>query len=791
MLILNDDLSIYCTRGDCGEISINARINGEPSVFRAGDVLRLKVFEKKGCDTVVMQRDFTIEEEADSLVISLNAADTKIGKVISKPVDYWYEVELNPDTNPQTIIGYDEDGPKVFKLFPEGKDVDGEDIAVVGPKTLKELVDYTLEQAKESGDFKGETGVGIESITFAVSEEDSGENIITFKLTNGEEFYLTVRNGGKGEPGNATDIGLEAGEAEYSVKQSRHPDSSQNHAYQRGGVALGGNTQAGVTEEEYNASDKYKQWDGTKFLEFLETFGFQLAWGDGSKARGRNSMAGNEGCEANAKNSTALGLKVIVDFLNGFGAGQYNENLPDSLVEFGCGNSGWKQNGFAMDTTGTIKTRTVRPKASGSFDLGASNFVWRYVYAFYIKAQSSIETPLVTATKAKVTTAPTEDNDVVRLIDLPDVGLEAGTGNNATQQASTTASGEYSFAKGYKSKASGSKSSAEGSAGEAAGEASHVEGLRTIATGQGAHAEGCSSGYLSDYANANEAAKSGNFTAATGVGSHAEGYNTVASGAYSHTEGKYTRSSAENAHAEGYNTTASGQNSHAEGGSTTASFDNSHAEGSNTTASANGAHAEGTDSNASGIAAHAEGGSTQAINDYTHAEGFFTSAGGQGSHAEGWYARANGDYSHAEGYEAVASGKNTHAEGCQTQATNDHAHAEGNETTASGTESHAEGYNTTASGKQSHAEGASTTASHDRAHAEGYGTRTSRTDQHVEGRWNKDEPTAFHITGCGAGDTDLDNCFTSGVTEDVEKYIKVGDTMLTEAQLIKLLALIG
>lgn len=693
----------------------------------------------------------------------------------------------------------------------------------------------------------GEDGVGIASVKQIPSEEDGGENIITFKLTNGEEFFLTVRNGSKGETGDATDIGLEAGEAEYSVKQSRHPDSSQNHAYQRGGVSLGGNTQAGVTEEEYNASDKYKQWDGTKFLEWLETFGFQLAWGDGSKARGRNSMAGNEGCEANAKNSSALGLKVIVDFLNGFGAGQYNENLPDSLVEFGCGNSGWKQNGFAMDTTGTIKTRTVRPKASGSFDLGASNFVWRYIYAFYIKAQSSIETPLITATKAKVTTAPTEDTDVVRLTDLPDVGLEAGTGNNATQQVSTTASGEYSFAKGYKSKASGSKASAEGSAGEAAGEASHVEGLRTIATGQGAHAEGRSSGYLSDYANANEAAQSGNFTAATGDGSHAEGRNTQAIGAYSHTEGKNTKASEENAHAEGYNTTASGKNAHAEGGSAAASADNSHAEGSNTLAKANGAHAEGTDTNASGIAAHAEGNMTTAKGEYSHAEGFTTSAGGQGSHAEGRNTEAKGDNahaegyasvalgvnahaeggatyasgecahaegndttasginahaegnstvasgndSHAEGYEAKAIGKNTHAEGCQTQATNDHAHAEGNETIASGTESHAEGYNTTASGKQSHAEGASTTASHDRSHAEGYGTRTSATDQHVEGRWNKDEPTAFHITGCGSSDTDLDNCFTSGVTEDGHKYLKIGDTMLTEGQLIKLLALIS
>jgi len=633
-------------------------------------------------------------------------------------------------------------------------------------------------------------------IELEIDEEIEAEFGETFPIPARANYNQTDPNApdyiiGRDDILGKKDIPLEKGEAEYSLKQSRHPDSSQNHAYQRGGVALGGNTQAGVTEEEYNASDKYKQTTGEEILDHADTFGFNMAQGDTTKARGRNAAAHNEATEANAKNSATFGKKTIVDFEDGFAVGHYNENLADSILEVGVGNSGWKQNGLAVDKGGTTKTRTVRPKASGSFDLGASNFVWRYVYAFYIKTQSSIETPLITATKAKVTTAPTEDTDVVRLIDLPDVGLEAGTGNNATQQASTTASGEYSFAKGYKSKASGSKSSAEGSAGEAAGEASHVEGLRTIATGQGAHAEGRSSGYLSDYANANEAAKSGNFTAATGVGSHAEGYNTVASGAYSHTEGKRTRSSAENAHAEGYNTTASGQNSHAEGGSTTASFDNSHAEGSNTTASANGAHAEGTDSNASGIAAHAEGGGTQAINDYTHAEGFFTSAGGKGSHAEGWYARANGDYSHSEGYEAVASGKNTHAEGCQTQATNDHAHAEGNETTASGTESHAEGYNTTASGKQSHAEGASTTASHDRSHAEGYGTRTSRTDQHVEGRWNKDEPTAFHITGCGTNDTDLDNCFTSGVTEDGEKYLKVGDTMLTEAQLKALLSLLS
>ena len=151
MYIVNDDLSIYCTRGDYCHIPVQHK-------FQPGDKVRFKAFRKKDCNTIVIQRDFTVETAADTFVISLTGADTKIGEVISKPVDYWYEVELNPETNPQTIIGYDEEGAKVFKLFPEGKDVDEEDIEVVGTKTLQELVDYALSQALESGDFNGTDG---------------------------------------------------------------------------------------------------------------------------------------------------------------------------------------------------------------------------------------------------------------------------------------------------------------------------------------------------------------------------------------------------------------------------------------------------------------------------------------------------------------------------------------------------------------------------------------------------------------------------------------------------------
>lgn len=124
MYKLNDDLSIYVTRGDIVFLSVSATNNGEVYTFQPGDVLRFKVFGKKDCEAVALQKDFPVTDHCQVVNLFLDEKDTKIGGVISKPVDYWYEVELNPYDDPQTIIGYDEDGPKVFKLFPEGADID-------------------------------------------------------------------------------------------------------------------------------------------------------------------------------------------------------------------------------------------------------------------------------------------------------------------------------------------------------------------------------------------------------------------------------------------------------------------------------------------------------------------------------------------------------------------------------------------------------------------------------------------------------------------------------------------
>lgn len=145
MFQVNEDLSIYVTRGDRVTISISTDRNGKLYTFQVGDVLRIKIFGKKDAKNVVLYKDFPVTAVTSSVDITLDEQDTKIGEVISKPKDYWYEVELNPYDDPQTIIGYDEDGPKVFRLFPEGDDVPE---YVPEPEVIK-VIDDELDMTSE------------------------------------------------------------------------------------------------------------------------------------------------------------------------------------------------------------------------------------------------------------------------------------------------------------------------------------------------------------------------------------------------------------------------------------------------------------------------------------------------------------------------------------------------------------------------------------------------------------------------------------------------------------------
>ncbi len=192
MFAINDDLSIHVTRGDIVFFAVTMRRNEEIHNFKPDDIVRIKVFEKKNCDNVVLQKSFAVTEETESVDIVLTKEDTKIGEVISKPVVYWYEIELNPFTNPQTIVGYDEDGAKTFTLYPEGADTpeditDPEDIPVVD-------TDFDLTSPRPVANFV---------ITGKFNEVDEALTEVTNKADNAQktadEAKALAENAGSGE----------------------------------------------------------------------------------------------------------------------------------------------------------------------------------------------------------------------------------------------------------------------------------------------------------------------------------------------------------------------------------------------------------------------------------------------------------------------------------------------------------------------------------------------------------------------------------------------------------------
>ena len=184
MFTIDTDKTISITRGDSG--SFVAPID---YALQLGDVLRLKVFRKKACEDVVLQKDFAIGEATETVTLELTEKDTRIGGVISKPVDYWYEIELNPDNNPKTLVGYDEDGAKIFKLYPEGRDLEDDELSEEEADTIKKMLgaykEETLAELKVYVDnAKAEIEGDLDEIGDLVGGEDSGTGELIADIGN-------------------------------------------------------------------------------------------------------------------------------------------------------------------------------------------------------------------------------------------------------------------------------------------------------------------------------------------------------------------------------------------------------------------------------------------------------------------------------------------------------------------------------------------------------------------------------------------------------------------------------
>lgn len=123
MFVIKDDQSIHLTRGDVANIVVTATTqDGSNYVFSTGDIVRLKIMKRNDPGVIIIEKRVTVEEQTEFVTIFLSSEDTRLGEVINRPIDYWYEIELNPEIFSQTIIGYDDKGAKIFRLYPEGGD---------------------------------------------------------------------------------------------------------------------------------------------------------------------------------------------------------------------------------------------------------------------------------------------------------------------------------------------------------------------------------------------------------------------------------------------------------------------------------------------------------------------------------------------------------------------------------------------------------------------------------------------------------------------------------------------
>lgn len=118
--INNDDLSIHLTRGDAVVFDVQAQKGDELYAFQPGDSVVFKVSEAKDAGTVKCSVTVTEPINANTMQIVLGSDKTTFGtEKINKHVDFWYEITLVTSTGEQTLIGFDEDGAKILRLYPD------------------------------------------------------------------------------------------------------------------------------------------------------------------------------------------------------------------------------------------------------------------------------------------------------------------------------------------------------------------------------------------------------------------------------------------------------------------------------------------------------------------------------------------------------------------------------------------------------------------------------------------------------------------------------------------------
>lgn len=112
MEVIDSKFTIVHNRGAKGVL----RLIADVAPFKANDIIKFSIVTKGDYDDVIFQKEFKVPEECTEFFLQFTSEEMRIGDMISKKVEYYYEIELNDDT---TLLGSYTDGDKRFVLYPE------------------------------------------------------------------------------------------------------------------------------------------------------------------------------------------------------------------------------------------------------------------------------------------------------------------------------------------------------------------------------------------------------------------------------------------------------------------------------------------------------------------------------------------------------------------------------------------------------------------------------------------------------------------------------------------------
>ena len=117
-MIRTDGNLIKCPRGDAGYIDIRKSDSEDNTeIFSKGDKVIFSIKNNFSEPEVILRKTVDVEEDTETVRIEFSHEDTLIGDLITNYMDYEYDINVN---NKDTILGHDDSGAKIFRVYPTG-----------------------------------------------------------------------------------------------------------------------------------------------------------------------------------------------------------------------------------------------------------------------------------------------------------------------------------------------------------------------------------------------------------------------------------------------------------------------------------------------------------------------------------------------------------------------------------------------------------------------------------------------------------------------------------------------